>query len=79
MAQHLMELDVEGRCGAGYDEKSAERINSRCGYRERSWDTRAGNRAGLAIFGPSFRGAKIFQAGRNAQECAVTAPEGRTA
>ena len=29
MAQRLMELDVEGRCGAGYDEKSAERLNSR--------------------------------------------------
>ena len=39
MAQRLMELDVEARCGAGYDEKSAERINSRNGYRERSWDT----------------------------------------
>ena len=38
-----MELDVEGRCGAGYDEKSAERINSRNGYRERAWDTRAGS------------------------------------
>ena len=24
MAQRLMEIDVEGRCGAGYDEKSAE-------------------------------------------------------
>ena len=43
MAQRLMELDVEGRCGAAYDEKSAERINSRNGYRERSWDTRAGS------------------------------------
>ena len=31
-----MELDVEGRCGAGYDEKSAERLNSRNGYRERT-------------------------------------------
>ena len=78
MAQRLMELDVEGRCGAGYDEKSTERINSRNGYRERSWDTRAGNRARLAIFGSSFRGAKSLQAG-GAQECAVTAPEGRTA
>ena len=29
MAQRLMEIDVEGRCGAGYDEKSAERLNSR--------------------------------------------------
>src|SRR5205814_10175495 len=43
MAQRLMELDVEGRCGAGYDEKSPERINSRNGYRERTWDTRAGS------------------------------------
>jgi putative transposase len=43
MAQRLMELDVEGRCGAGYDEKSTERINSRNGYRDRSWETRAGS------------------------------------
>jgi putative transposase len=43
MAQQLMELDVEGSCGAGYDEKSAERLNSRKGYRERTWDTRAGS------------------------------------
>ena len=43
MAQRLMELDVEGRCGAGYDEKSAERLNSRNGYRDRTWDTRAGS------------------------------------
>ena len=43
MAQRLMELDVDGRCGAGYDEKSPERLNSRNGYRDRSWDTRAGS------------------------------------
>jgi transposase-like protein len=43
MAQRLMEIDVDGRCGAGYDEKSAERINSRNGYRDRTWDTRAGS------------------------------------
>src|SRR5664279_3677487 len=43
MAQRLMELDVEGRCGAGYDEKNSERLNSRNGYRERAWDTRAGS------------------------------------
>ena len=43
MAQRLMELDVEARCGAGYDEKApAARLNSRNGYRDRSWDTRAG-------------------------------------
>jgi putative transposase len=44
MAQRLMELDVEARCGAAYDEKNpAERLNSRNGYRERTWDTRAGS------------------------------------
>jgi putative transposase len=43
MSQRLMELDVEGRCGAGYDEKNPERLNSRNGYRERTWDTRAGS------------------------------------
>ena len=43
MAQRLMELDVEGRCGASYDEKNPERLNSRNGYRERNWDTRAGS------------------------------------
>jgi len=42
MAQQLMEIDVQGRCGAGYDEKNAERLNSRNGYRDRTWETRAG-------------------------------------
>jgi putative transposase len=43
MAQRLMELDAEARCGAGYDEKSPQtRQNSRNGYRDRLWDTRAG-------------------------------------
>jgi putative transposase len=36
MAQRLMELDVEARCGAGYDEKNPERLNSRNGYRDRT-------------------------------------------
>ncbi len=43
MAQRLMELDVQGRCGGAYDEKSCERLNSRNGYRERTWDMRAGS------------------------------------
>lgn len=43
MAQRLMELDAQVRCGAGYDEKLPQtRQNSRNGYRERLWDTRAG-------------------------------------
>jgi putative transposase len=42
VAQRLMELDTESLCAAGYGERSAERINSRNGYRERLWETRAG-------------------------------------
>ena len=52
MAQRLMELDVEARCGAGYDEKSPEHINSRNGYRERAWDARADS---LALKIPKLR------------------------
>ena len=33
MAQRLMKLDIEARCGAGYDEKSPEPISSCNGYR----------------------------------------------
>ena len=36
MAQRLMKFDVEGRCGATYDEKITERLNTRNGYRERT-------------------------------------------
>ena len=42
VAQRLMDMDVETLCGAGYGERSAERANSRNGYRERVWETRAG-------------------------------------
>jgi putative transposase len=42
VAQRMMEMDVEGLCAAGYGERSPERANSRNGYRERAWDTRAG-------------------------------------
>ena len=65
-AQRLMELEAETLCGAGYDEKSAERLNSRNGFRERPWETRAGTvalkiprlRQGRATTRPSWsRGA----------------------
>jgi putative transposase len=41
-AQWLMELETDGRCGAGHGERSTERVNQRNGYRERDWQTRAG-------------------------------------
>ncbi len=43
VAQHMMELDVEGLCGTGFDVKSPERVNSRNGYRDRLWQTCAGD------------------------------------
>jgi len=41
-AELLMDADVDILCGAGYGERSPERVNSRNGHRERRWDTRAG-------------------------------------
>ncbi|MDA9504251.1 hypothetical protein XI09_05655 [Bradyrhizobium sp. CCBAU 11386] len=41
-AQRLMELEVAGLTGATYGEKNAERLAQRNGYRDRSWETRAG-------------------------------------
>jgi len=38
----LMDAEVEALCGAGYGERSEERVNSRNGYRLREWDTGAG-------------------------------------
>ena len=42
LAGLLMDAEVSATCGADYRERTEMRTNSRNGYRERAWDTRAG-------------------------------------
>ena len=41
-ADRLMELEVEALTGATFGTRSPDRTNSRNGYRDRPWETRAG-------------------------------------
>ncbi|WP_433833013.1 IS256 family transposase [Actinoplanes sp. CA-015351] len=56
-ADALMSAEADALCGAGYGERSDERTNSRNGYRQREWDTRAGT-VELAI--PKLRTGSYF-------------------
>jgi putative transposase len=56
-AEALMSADADAACGAGYGQRSEERVNSRNGYRPREWDTRAGT-IELAI--PKLRSGSYF-------------------
>jgi putative transposase len=53
----LMSAEASAMCGAGFGERSDERVNSRNGYRDRDWDTRAGT-VELAI--PKLRQGSYF-------------------
>ena len=55
--QILMEADVEGLIGAGRHERSAERLNYRNGYRDRTLDTRLGP---LSLRIPKLRQGSYF-------------------
>ena len=72
-ARRLMELEVEGLTGAAPGERSPERVNQRNGYRDRSWETRAGT-VDLRI--PKLRRGSYFPAflePRRLSEKAITA------
>ncbi len=56
-AEALMGAEADALCGAAYGERSPERVNTRNGYRERRWDTRAGT-IELAI--PKLREGSYF-------------------
>lgn len=57
LADALMEAEVEGACGAGYRERSPERVTQRNGYRSRTLRTRVGE-IELAI--PKLRQGTYF-------------------
>ena len=42
LVEEIMEAEVSSRIGAGYGERSSERVTQRNGYRSRAWDTRVG-------------------------------------
>jgi transposase-like protein len=56
-ADALMSAEADAVCGAGYGERSPERVNSRNGYRGREWDTRAGT---LELAIPKLRSGSYF-------------------
>ena len=56
-AGQLMSAEVEAICGAGYRERSPERVNARNGYRTRVWDTRVGT---ISLGVPKLREGSYF-------------------
>ena len=73
-AETLMSAEADALCGAGYGERSPERVNIRNGYRERDWDTRVGT-IELAI--PKLRQGSYFpdwllQSRRRAEQAFVS-------
>ncbi len=59
VVERVMAFDVENLCQAGYGERSPERANSRNGYRERLWETRAG---AVNVKIPKLRSGSYFPA-----------------
>jgi putative transposase len=57
LAEALMEVEVEAACGAGYRERSLERVTQRNGYRVRPFKTRVGE---LELAIPRLRQGSYF-------------------
>jgi len=73
-AEALMGAEVDALCGAGYGERSLERVNRRNGYRERDWDTRTGS---IELAVPKLREGSYFpdwllQSRRRAEQAFVS-------
>jgi transposase-like protein len=73
VANRMMDMEVESLTGAAHGERSAARVNHRNGYRERTWETRAGT---VELEIPKLRKGSYFPAflePRRASEKALTA------
>ncbi|WP_280358068.1 IS256 family transposase [Nocardia otitidiscaviarum] len=55
--QTLMSAEADAVCGAGYGERSDDRVNSRNGYRHRDFDTRVGT---IDVAIPKLRSGSYF-------------------
>ena len=58
-AETLMSAEASMQCQAGYGERTDDRVNSRNGYRERRWDTRAGT---IELAVPKLREGSYYPA-----------------
>ena len=68
-AEALMSAEADAVCGAGYGERTPERVNRRNGYRERDWDTRVGS---IELAVPKLREGSLLPG-----LAAAAAPAGR--
>ena len=57
LVQAIMEAEVVGKTGAGYGERTADRLTQRNGYRLRPWDTKVGT---LDLHIPKLREGSYF-------------------
>ena len=56
-AQRLRELEAESLTGAAYGKRSEDRVNQRNGFRDRTWETRAGT---IELRVPKLRRGSYF-------------------
>ena len=57
LLREMISFAVERLTGAGHGERTPKRVNHRNGYRERSWETRAGT---VALNIPKLRKGSCF-------------------
>ena len=57
VVMRLMDAEADAACGADYGERTPDRVNTRNGYRPRTWDTRVGT---LELGIPKLRHGSYF-------------------